>query len=255
MCGVVVNLPLHPVAGRFRDPRNSLGARSLTPFKLRGVCQTRILTAARAKPPETRKAYPVMHAALIEDCRNHKPGNNPHAVPRGIDNGHLLTTRFNIQTREENDWPADFSLRAVVQLDGVLVMRNLQLLPESSAGTRRTESSTGRRSITSGWACTSISEERRPGAGEIAEAREKRDARSPERGKGDAPSARSPRSGRPYLNVARSARDSRRHRAMPGNSSMLPSATVAPSPIWIRGHDHRRRRDVHAGRPWHVDAR
>jgi hypothetical protein len=39
-----------------------------------------------------------------------------------------------IQNREENDWHADFSLRAGIQLDGVLATRNLQLLLEYFRG-------------------------------------------------------------------------------------------------------------------------
>jgi hypothetical protein len=39
-----------------------------------------------------------------------------------------------IQNREENDWHTDFSFRAGIQLDGVLVARNLQLLLEYFRG-------------------------------------------------------------------------------------------------------------------------
>jgi hypothetical protein len=39
-----------------------------------------------------------------------------------------------VQNREMNDWHADFSLRAGIQLDGVLVTRNLQLLLEYFRG-------------------------------------------------------------------------------------------------------------------------
>jgi hypothetical protein len=39
-----------------------------------------------------------------------------------------------IQNREENDWHTDFSLRAGIQLDGILVTRNLQLLLEYFRG-------------------------------------------------------------------------------------------------------------------------
>jgi hypothetical protein len=39
-----------------------------------------------------------------------------------------------IQNREMNDWHADFSLRAGIQLDGILVTRNLQLLLEYFRG-------------------------------------------------------------------------------------------------------------------------
>jgi hypothetical protein len=39
-----------------------------------------------------------------------------------------------IQNREENDWHADFSLRAGLQFDGVLAARNLQLLLEYFRG-------------------------------------------------------------------------------------------------------------------------
>jgi hypothetical protein len=41
---------------------------------------------------------------------------------------------FDFQQREENDWSLDFSLRAGIQLDGVLVTRNLQLLLEYFKG-------------------------------------------------------------------------------------------------------------------------
>jgi len=64
------------------------------------------------------------------------------------------------QNREENNWHADFSLRAGVQFDGVLVTRNLQILLEPSAAIRRTASSISRRSTTSGWASTVTSEAR-----------------------------------------------------------------------------------------------
>jgi hypothetical protein len=39
-----------------------------------------------------------------------------------------------IQNREENDWHTDFSFRAGIQLDGVLVTRNMQLLLEYFRG-------------------------------------------------------------------------------------------------------------------------
>jgi len=39
-----------------------------------------------------------------------------------------------VQNREENDWHADFSARAGIQLDGVLVTRNLQILLEYFRG-------------------------------------------------------------------------------------------------------------------------
>jgi hypothetical protein len=39
-----------------------------------------------------------------------------------------------VQNREENDWHADVSVRAGIQLDGILVTRNLQLLLEYFRG-------------------------------------------------------------------------------------------------------------------------
>ena len=39
-----------------------------------------------------------------------------------------------LQHREENDWSLDFSLRAGIQLDGVLASRNLQILIEYFKG-------------------------------------------------------------------------------------------------------------------------
>jgi uncharacterized protein DUF1207 len=35
-----------------------------------------------------------------------------------------------VQHREENDWAADISVRAGIQIDGVLLTRNMQILLE-----------------------------------------------------------------------------------------------------------------------------
>ena len=37
---------------------------------------------------------------------------------------------MDLQQREENDWSVDLSLRAGIQIDGVLASRNLQILIE-----------------------------------------------------------------------------------------------------------------------------